>query len=65
MGKVVCWWLVVLLRCSRSPSIAPCHSKEPTPSDVRVVLFFVFVGTGGTSTAFGWLEVEKKKRLRW
>ena len=25
------WWLAVLLRCSQSPSIAPCHFKEPTP----------------------------------
>ena len=23
--------LAVLLRCSQSPSIAPCHSEEPTP----------------------------------
>ena len=23
--------LAVLLRCSQSPSVAPCHSKEPTP----------------------------------
>ena len=25
------WWLAVLLRCSQSPSVAPCHSEEPTP----------------------------------
>jgi hypothetical protein len=25
------WWLAVLLGCSQSPSIAPCHSEEPTP----------------------------------
>ena len=25
------WWLAVLLGCSQSPSIAPCHFKEPTP----------------------------------
>ena len=25
------WWLAVLLRSSQSPSIAPCHSEEPTP----------------------------------
>jgi hypothetical protein len=25
------WRLAVLLKCSRSPSVAPCHSKEPTP----------------------------------
>ena len=24
-------WLAVLLRCSQSPSIAPCHLEEPTP----------------------------------
>jgi len=23
-------WLAVLLRCSQSPSIAPCHFEEPT-----------------------------------
>ena len=25
------WWLAVLLGCSQSPSISPCHSEEPTP----------------------------------
>ena len=24
-------WLAVLLGCSQSPSIAPCHFEEPTP----------------------------------
>jgi len=30
-GWWLCWWLAVLLGCSQSPSIAPCHSEEPTP----------------------------------
>ena len=25
------WWLAMLLGCSQSPSVAPCHSEEPTP----------------------------------
>jgi len=31
VGGSIYWWLVVLLRCSQSPSIAPCHFEEPTP----------------------------------
>ena len=33
-GWWLCWWLAVLLEllgCSQSPSVAPCHSEEPTP----------------------------------
>jgi hypothetical protein len=33
VGGSTGWWLAVLLRCSQSPSIAPCHChfEEPTP----------------------------------
>ena len=35
------WWLAVLLRSSQSPSIAPCHSEEPTP--LQLFVDFVFL----------------------
>ena len=35
------WWLAVLLGCSRSPSIAPCHIEEPTPLHLFVVFVFL------------------------
>ena len=31
VGGSTGWWLAVLLRCSQSPSFAPCHFEEPTP----------------------------------
>jgi len=34
----------VLLRCSQSPSIAPCHYEEPTP--YVVLLFLCFCSDG-------------------
>jgi hypothetical protein len=30
-GWWLCWWLAVLLGCSQSPSVSPCHSEEPAP----------------------------------
>ena len=30
VGGSTGWWLAVLLRCSQSPSIAPCHFEEST-----------------------------------
>ena len=47
----------VLLRCSQSPSIAPCHSEEPTPPTL-VCCFCVVAAMGVTSTKSGWLEVN-------
>jgi len=35
------WWLAVLLGCSQSPSIAPCHIEEPTPLHLFVVFVFL------------------------
>jgi len=46
----------VLLRCSRSPSIAPCHSEEPTPLQQFVV--FVFCRDWSNQHKFGRLEVH-------
>ena len=47
--------LAVLLRCSQSPSIAPCHFEDFTPLHWFVVFFAVL---GVTSTKSGQLEVN-------
>ena len=31
VGAWLYLWLAVLLGCSQSPSVAPCHSEKPTP----------------------------------
>jgi hypothetical protein len=33
------WWLAVLLGCSQSPSIAPCHFEEPTYISLLLLCF--------------------------
>jgi len=45
----------VPLRCSQSPSIAPCHFEEPTPLHC---CFCVFAALGVTSTKSGRLKVN-------
>ena len=49
----------MLLRCSQSPSIAPCHSEEPTPLPPTLICYFcIFAAIGVTSTKSGRLEVN-------
>jgi hypothetical protein len=48
----------VLLECSQSPSVATCHSKEPTPLQLFVVAFYAFAEIGVITTISGRLEVN-------
>ena len=57
----------MLLRCSRSPSIALCHFEEPTPLHLFVDFVFlcVFAVMGVTSTKFGRPEVNLFLSGKW
>jgi hypothetical protein len=43
-------WLAVLLRCSRFPSVAPCHFEEPPPFIASLLLFSFHGEMGATNT---------------
>ena len=53
VGAWLYWWLAVLLRCSQSPSNAPCHTKNPPP---YICCFCVFAAEGKLLTLLSFIK---------